>query len=180
MTSFGQVVSSHSLRWGQSSFWTQACIDSRRSSCSCVKIMCLRSAPWSGLMTLEPLVVAVATGVSSFANFAPSARRPPVRAEWTVALLTFSKRPILVAPMRLRVAFPIAAAAGLLTLIVLGGSGAVAAPSCQGRSVTIPGTEGDDTIEGTKSADVIEAGAGDDTIESLGGNDTVCAGEGND
>src|SRR5919198_2634508 len=52
MTSRGQVVSSHSLRWGQSSFCTQACIDSRRSSCSSVNSRCWRFAAWSGLTTV--------------------------------------------------------------------------------------------------------------------------------
>ena len=58
-------MSSHSLRCGYSSFFTQDCIDSRRSSCSWLKMKCLRPASWSGLMTLEPFVVAVATGLSS-------------------------------------------------------------------------------------------------------------------
>ena len=50
----GHSVSSHSLRWGCSSFFTQALIDSRRSRCSSVKRKCLR-APCSGLITLRSL-----------------------------------------------------------------------------------------------------------------------------
>ena len=59
------MFSSHSNRWGVSSLSTQERIDSRSSSCSSVKMKCLRCARWSGLITLE---VAVATGSLSFAR----------------------------------------------------------------------------------------------------------------
>ncbi len=44
-----KVVRSHSSAWGASSFTTNAWIDSRRRSCSSVKMKCGRLAPWSGL-----------------------------------------------------------------------------------------------------------------------------------
>src|SRR5436190_23191766 len=76
MTSVGQVVSSHSLRCGQSSFLTHASIDSRRSWCSSVNSRWLRWAAWSGLIT-----VAVANGSllsgSGLGHAATLAAAPP-------------------------------------------------------------------------------------------------------
>ncbi len=53
-------------------------------------------------------------------------------------------------------------------------------PTCNGRPVTIFGTDGDDTIIGTRGRDVILAGAGDDIIYARKGHDTICAGDGED
>src|SRR3954447_22549987 len=134
--------------------------------------MCLRSAPWSGLMTLEPLVVAVATGVSSFASFRGAARRLPYgRVDSSTSY--FQQPTYTDPPMKLRFALPIATTAALLALVGLTGIAVPVAPGseCGGGTVTIAGTDGDDTLEGTRKPDVIEAGGGDDTIESLGGND---------
>ena len=52
--------------------------------------------------------------------------------------------------------------------------------TCQGKTATIQGTDGDDTIHGTNGADVIYAGAGNDTVFGNGGGDTICLGDGND
>ncbi len=51
---------------------------------------------------------------------------------------------------------------------------------CEGKQVTIVGTNGKDTIEGTSRADVIYAGPGNDVVFGKGGNDTICGGTGND
>jgi CSLREA domain-containing protein len=55
-----------------------------------------------------------------------------------------------------------------------------AAPTCQGRTATIVGTDGGETLRGTKNADVIASLGGNDKISALAGNDRVCAGGGND
>jgi Tol biopolymer transport system component len=52
--------------------------------------------------------------------------------------------------------------------------------TCQGRSATIMGTNGDDVLRGTNRADVIVAGAGNDVINGLNGKDLICAGKGAD
>jgi Ca2+-binding RTX toxin-like protein len=57
---------------------------------------------------------------------------------------------------------------------------ALAAVTCNFKTVTILGTDGADTIVGTAGPDVILAGGGDDVIQGLGGDDTVCPGPGND
>jgi Ca2+-binding RTX toxin-like protein len=59
---------------------------------------------------------------------------------------------------------------------------APAAPegTCQGQSVTIIGTDGNDTLTGTPGADVIKAGGGADTVNGLGGNDVICGNKGRD
>ncbi|MGQ0618995.1 MAG: calcium-binding protein [Panacagrimonas sp.] len=51
---------------------------------------------------------------------------------------------------------------------------------CEGRNVTIRGTETDNTINGTVGADVIAGLGGVDRINPGRGNDVVCAGPGND
>jgi Ca2+-binding RTX toxin-like protein len=51
---------------------------------------------------------------------------------------------------------------------------------CDGREVTITGTEGDDVIDGTSGDDVIATLGGDDLIRGHRGNDVVCAGDGSD
>ena len=53
-------------------------------------------------------------------------------------------------------------------------------PLCQGQTVTIYGTSGDDVIVGTPAADVIHAGKGNDQIFGLEGDDVICASAGND
>src|SRR3954467_14072400 len=72
MASFGQVVSSHSLRCGQSSFFTQASIDSRRSSCSSVKRRCLRVPSCWGLMTVAASTLAPWVVVVGFIAICPT------------------------------------------------------------------------------------------------------------
>ena len=52
--------------------------------------------------------------------------------------------------------------------------------TCQGKTPTIFGTDGDDTITGTPGADIIAGLAGNDTIDGLGGDDVICGGLGND
>jgi hypothetical protein len=54
-----------------------------------------------------------------------------------------------------------------------------AGTTCQGRTPTILGGDGDDTIVGTSANDVIWAGPGDDVVEARG-NDVVCLGPGAD
>src|SRR5436853_4015082 len=51
---------------------------------------------------------------------------------------------------------------------------------CGGLTVTIVGTNGNDTINGTAGVDVIAGLGGDDTIQGLGGDDRICGGAGND
>jgi Ca2+-binding RTX toxin-like protein len=53
-------------------------------------------------------------------------------------------------------------------------------PDCLGATITINGTEGDDTITGTESADVIHGQGGNDDIHGGGGSDIICGGDGND
>ena len=71
-------------------------------------------------------------------------------------------------------------------LLLLGAGGVTAVPAdataqkCMGRTVTHPGTPGDDVLRGTPGNDVFLAGSGDDTIFGLGGNDRICAGAGDD
>jgi Ca2+-binding RTX toxin-like protein len=48
------------------------------------------------------------------------------------------------------------------------------AVTCEGRTATVVGTNGDDTLTGTAAADVIAGLAGDDTIRGLGGDDIIC------
>jgi uncharacterized repeat protein (TIGR01451 family) len=53
-------------------------------------------------------------------------------------------------------------------------------PRCDGKKVTIEGTNGNDELTGTGDRDVILARGGNDRIDSLGGNDVICAKGGND
>jgi Ca2+-binding RTX toxin-like protein len=55
-----------------------------------------------------------------------------------------------------------------------------AAAQCQGKPVTVSGSDASETIKGTEGADVINAGGGNDKVVAKGGNDVVCAGDGND
>ena len=52
--------------------------------------------------------------------------------------------------------------------------------TCNGKTVTIRGTEGIDNIIGTSGPDVIDGMDGDDSIDGLGDNDVLCGGKGND
>jgi Ca2+-binding RTX toxin-like protein len=54
------------------------------------------------------------------------------------------------------------------------------AHACDGATVTIVGTEGDDVIEGTDGRDVIHGLGGDDVIYGRAGNDIICGGDGAD
>jgi Ca2+-binding RTX toxin-like protein len=60
------------------------------------------------------------------------------------------------------------------------GTPAVAQQTCQGRTATIVGTNGDDDIDGTALPDVVFLGAGDDTFRGHLGDDVVCGGDGDD
>ena len=51
---------------------------------------------------------------------------------------------------------------------------------CQGKDVTISGSDAGETISGTPAADVINAQSGNDTVRGLGGNDVICGGDGKD
>lgn len=51
---------------------------------------------------------------------------------------------------------------------------------CDGKLVTISGSDANDKLQGTSGDDVIWAGDGNDVIRGLGGDDTICAGKGND
>lgn len=53
---------------------------------------------------------------------------------------------------------------------------AAAAGTCGGLTITIPGTDGDDSLTGTAGDDVIDGGLGADTIDGLGGDDVICGG----
>ncbi len=64
--------------------------------------------------------------------------------------------------------------------LVIAPSPAIAALSCGGEIVTIPGTSGDDVLAGTPGRDVIHGRGGNDLIKGLGGNDVICGGTGND
>ena len=59
-------------------------------------------------------------------------------------------------------------------------AGAVIAPKCKGRTVTILGTEDADTLRGSNQRDVILALGGDDRVDGRGGNDVICGGAGRD
>ena len=52
--------------------------------------------------------------------------------------------------------------------------------NCQGKSVTVIGTDGDDTLVGTLGDDVIDGLAGNDTIRGRGGDDVICGRGGDD
>jgi Ca2+-binding RTX toxin-like protein len=63
------------------------------------------------------------------------------------------------------------------------GAGAGAGPvssTCQGKTVTVFGTDGNDTLSGTPGADVISALGGRDKLKGLGGKDLFCGGAAKD
>ena len=53
-------------------------------------------------------------------------------------------------------------------------------PQCNGRDVTIEGTNDDDIIRGTSGDDVIVSLGGNDIVYGMKGNDVICGGDGND
>ncbi len=57
---------------------------------------------------------------------------------------------------------------------------AAGAQKCEGITVTISGTPGDDRLRGNSGTDVIDGRGGDDRISGLGGLDLICGGEGRD
>jgi Ca2+-binding RTX toxin-like protein len=71
-------------------------------------------------------------------------------------------------------------AAGLIGALLIPTAPAQAAEACNGLTVTISGTAGNDAIIGTPGNDVISAGAGNDIVAAMGGDDTVCLGSGDD
>ncbi len=68
---------------------------------------------------------------------------------------------------------------GILLMLAAPGI-ALANATCNGKPVTLLGTNAGETINGTAGDDVIAGLNGDDTINGLGGNDTICGGNGND
>ena len=70
------------------------------------------------------------------------------------------------------------ASGGILAMLVA--PVAHSAPTCEGHTVTIVGTPGDDVITGTASGDVIHGLAGDDTISGGDLTDFICGGRGRD
>ncbi|HET7387998.1 MAG TPA: calcium-binding protein [Nocardioidaceae bacterium] len=84
-----------------------------------------------------------------------------------------------------RNAMRVAGLSGAATLVLgllAGVPGAWADPpgACDGLSVTILGTDGDDVLTGTAGDDVVSLGAGIDRLDARGGNDVVCGGPGRD
>lgn len=71
----------------------------------------------------------------------------------------------------------VAAIAPAAWLALIGPAGAA---ECNGKTVTIPGTSGNDRIFGTTGNDVIATFAGSDIVEPSAGNDTICGGADND
>jgi hypothetical protein len=65
-------------------------------------------------------------------------------------------------------------------LAILPGEGPKPPISCQGKTVTIPGTDSADSLKGTNGRDVIAGLGGNDKIVGRNGNDIVCGGDGND
>lgn len=61
-----------------------------------------------------------------------------------------------------------------------GSAGPPEPPTCDGRTATIVGTQGDDVIRGTRRTDVIVARGGDDVVRGGGGADYLCLGTGDD
>lgn len=59
-------------------------------------------------------------------------------------------------------------------------TGHAALATCDGRAVTIVGTDGDDELTGTPGDDVITGLGGQDTIDGGGGNDVLCGDAGAD
>ncbi len=75
------------------------------------------------------------------------------------------------------------AAVSVLTLLgagLLGSPAQAAAATCNGLTVTVNGTNGNDTLTGTAGNDVIAGGNGNDTIDGGAGNDVICGGNGQD
>lgn len=54
------------------------------------------------------------------------------------------------------------------------------APTCNGQTATVVGTDGDDVLVGTEKKDVIVALGGDDAVRGLGGADVICTASGAD
>ena len=68
-------------------------------------------------------------------------------------------------------------------LAALGATPAAAASApakCDGKTVTVRGTDLNNSLRGTSGDDVIHGGAGKDEIVGLGGNDVICGGSGGD
>ncbi|MEA2346933.1 MAG: hypothetical protein QOG62_720 [Thermoleophilaceae bacterium] len=68
-------------------------------------------------------------------------------------------------------------------LAIMPGDGPKPPPAqltCQGKAVTVPGTDGADSLKGTNGRDVIAGLGGNDKVVAGGGNDVVCGGDGND
>ncbi len=75
---------------------------------------------------------------------------------------------------------------GLVTSLIVASLSWAAAPAsaatlrCNGKIVTITGTNGSDVINGTQGNDVIHGLRGNDVIHGLGGNDSICGASGMD
>ena len=71
-------------------------------------------------------------------------------------------------------------ACGVAAVGITGAAPAHAAATCNGLTVTISGTDGNDVRVGTPGPDVFAMGAGNDVVSGLDGNDTACMGTGDD
>lgn len=71
-------------------------------------------------------------------------------------------------------------ACGVAAVGLTGAAPAQAAATCNGLTVTITGTDGNDVRVGTPGPDVFAMGAGNDVVSGLDGNDTACMGTGDD
>src|SRR5687768_7117150 len=71
-------------------------------------------------------------------------------------------------------------ATALIVLLSPAPSPAVFPSTCDGREVTLFGTDAPDILLGTSGDDVIHSGDGDDRILAGSGNDVLCGGEGAD
>ena len=71
-------------------------------------------------------------------------------------------------------------ACGVTAVGITAAAPAHAAATCNGLTVTITGTNGNDVRVGTPGNDVFAMGAGNDVVSGLDGNDTACMGTGDD
>ena len=71
-------------------------------------------------------------------------------------------------------------ACGVAAVGITAAAPAHAAATCNGLTVTITGTNGNDVRVGTPGNDVFAMGAGNDVVSGLDGNDTACMGTGDD
>src|SRR5687768_12842414 len=101
---------------------------------------------------------------------APSLRVPPAAPAATLGRTSMTMRSLVLSALTaLALAAPVGVAAA-----------APKAPTCDGLTATIVGTNGDDTLTGTTGDDVIVGLGGDDVIVGDLGADRICGGTGDD